>query len=448
MVPHPPLIVPEVGRGNEKQVIETFNAYKKIAEDIAKLKPETIIFSSPHAKYYSDFFYVSGSKNVKGDFGTFGASMVNFNEEIDEELAKEVEELGQKEHFPCGRLKDDILDHGTMVPLYFIRKNLPKTKILVVGLSTLPLIDNYRFGMLINQAVNNLNRRTVFVASGDLSHKLQERGPYGFIKEGPIYDEKIINTMSKGNFKELLEYDELFLDKAAECGHRSFTIMAGVFDGLDVKSEFLTHEDITGVGYGICTFYPEKENSQRKYYDSYLKHAKEKNKSKDELVNLARKTIETYIKENKKIEVPKDISKELKERKAGVFVSIHKFSKLRGCIGTFLPTTNSIAEEIITNAISASTKDPRFPKITQDELEYLEIKVDVLTKPEKISSKEELDPKKYGVIVSSGFKRGLLLPDLEGIDTIDEQIAIAKNKAGIYNDEEIQLERFEVVRHE
>ena len=448
MVPHPPLIIPEVGKGSEHQVDKTISSYQEVAKEIAKLNPETIIISSPHANYYSDYFYISGSKIVNGNFSSFGASIVSFSEEIDCELAREIERIAKKEDFPCGCIEDEILDHGTMVPLYFIRKELPKCKLIVVGLSTLPLLDNYHFGMIINQAINKLNRRVVFVASGDLSHKLQEYGPYGFVKEGPIYDEKIMKTMSSGNFNELLEYEEVFLDKAAECGHRSFTIMAGTLDGVDVKSKQLSHEDVTGVGYGICTFYPQDKNKEREFYQKYLDRIIENNKSKDEYVNLAKKTIETYIKDKIKIKVPTSISNELLNKKAGVFVSIHKLGKLRGCIGTFLPTTNSIAEEIINNAISASTKDHRFSAITEDELKFLKINVDVLSKPESIKSKEELDPKKYGIIVTNGLRKGLLLPDLEGIDTVDEQIAIAKNKAGIMKDEDISLERFEVVRHE
>ena len=408
MVPHPPLIIPEVGQGGEEQITKTISSYQKVADEIASLNPETIIISSPHANYYSDYFYISGSKNVNGNFGNFGASSVSFSEEIDIELAKEIEKIAAKENFPCGCIEDEVLDHGTMVPLYFIRNKLPKCKLIVVGLSTLPLIDNYHFGMIINQAINKTNRKVVFVASGDLSNKLQEHGPYGFIKEGPVYDEKIMKTMSSTNFNELLEYDELFLDKAAECGHRSFTIMAGTLDGLNVQSKQLSHEDITGVGYGICTFYPKEKNKDREFYNKYLEKVIAKTKSNDEYVNLAKKTIETYILENKKIEVPKDISKELLNKKAGVFVSIHKLGKLRGCIGTFLPTTDSIATEIINNAISASTKDPRFSAITKDELKYLEINVDVLSAPEKINSKDQLDPKKYGVIVTNGFRRGLL----------------------------------------
>ena len=121
--------------------------------------------------------------------------------------------------------------------------------------------------------------------------------------------------------------------------------------------------------------------------------------------------------------------------------------RLRGCIGTILPTTGSVADEIIQNAVSASARDPRFEPIREDEIPYLEVNVDVLTKPEKISSKDELDVKRYGVIVTHGYKRGLLLPDLDGVDTIDDQIDIARRKGGIREDEPYELERFEVVRH-
>ena len=147
------------------------------------------------------------------------------------------------------------------------------------------------------------------------------------------------------------------------------------------------------------------------------------------------------------IDVPSDIPSEMLSRRAGAFVSIHKEGKLRGCIGTILPTTENIAEEIIQNAISASTKDPRFNAIQPEELPLLEINVDVLGDPEDIESPDELDVKRYGVIVSSGYRRGLLLPDLDGVDTVEEQISIARRKGGIGEDEPVKLQRFEVVRH-
>ena len=164
-------------------------------------------------------------------------------------------------------------------------------------------------------------------------------------------------------------------------------------------------------------------------------------------VRLARETIENYVKQGKIITPPKDLPEEMINQKAGVFVSLKKFGDLRGCIGTFMPTQENIAQEIIKNAISAAIDDPRFSPVTVFELEDLSISVDVLSAPEEVKDTSQLDPKKYGVIISSGYKKGLLLPDLEGVDTVEEQIDIAKRKAGIYPDEKVKLYRFEVKRY-
>ncbi len=168
----------------------------------------------------------------------------------------------------------------------------------------------------------------------------------------------------------------------------------------------------------------------------------------DAYVILAKDTIENYINEGKIINLPMTLPEEMYARKAGAFVSLHCFGMLRGCIGTISPTRPTVAEEIIQNAISAATRDPRFPPVTKDELSALEYSVDVLGEAEDISGEDELDVKRYGVIVSKGMKRGLLLPDLSGVDNTNEQISIAKRKAGIREEETgVRLQRFEVVRH-
>ena len=163
------------------------------------------------------------------------------------------------------------------------------------------------------------------------------------------------------------------------------------------------------------------------------------------LARLAKETVETYVKEGKTPQ-PEELTPEMRQR-AGVFVSIHKLGGLRGCIGTFEPAQPNVAEETIANAISSATRDPRFPAIAPNELNDLSYSVDVLTAPEPIESQDQLDPKKYGVIVEVGFRRGLLLPDLEGVDTVDRQIDICRQKAGIAPDEPIKLYRFEVKRY-
>lgn len=452
-VPHPPLIVPAVGRGGEEQIKETTRAYEQAAEEIAALAPDTIVITSPHALMYADYFSISSGKGAKGSFAAFRAPGVSFHETYDEELIEEICLLADAEDLPAGTLgqTQKELDHGTMVPLWFIRNRYKEGKIVRIGLSGLPLSEHYRLGKIINEAAERLGRRVVMVGSGDLSHKLQEYGPYGFAPEGPAYDARIMDVLGRAAFGELFDFSEDFCDKAAECGHRSFVIMAGAFDGIRVRANVLSHQDVTGVGYGICTFYPEGEDAERRFLAGYLKEQKEKadeaRRNSDAYVRLARQSLESYILEQKKIPVPKDLPEEMTKERAGAFVSLHKHGRLRGCIGTILPVTGSVAEEIIENAISASTRDPRFAPVTAEELDWLEINVDVLGAPEDIESEKELDVKRYGVIVTSGRKRGLLLPDLDGVDTVGQQISIAMQKAGIRKGEKIRLQRFEVIRH-
>ncbi len=164
------------------------------------------------------------------------------------------------------------------------------------------------------------------------------------------------------------------------------------------------------------------------------------------VVKLARKAIEEYVKKRKKIKAPQNLSEKMEEQK-GVFVSIKKNNQLRGCIGTISATQENVASEIINNAISACARDPRFPPVREDELEQLKISVDIIGKKEPVASIDQLDPQKYGVIVKRGNQKGLLLPDLEGINTAQEQVEIARRKAGISAGTEIDLYRFKVERY-
>ena len=455
MVPHPPLIVPAVGRGGEKDITETTRAYERVAEHIANIAPDTIIITSPHSVMYADYFHISPGTGSAGDFARFGAPQVSFDVDYDTEFVSRLEKLLKQNKFPAGTQgeRERELDHGTMVPLYFIRKHYKEGKIIRIGLSGLPLADHYKLGMFIKQVADELGRNAVFVASGDLSHKLQDYGPYGFDPAGPVYDKRIMEAASKADFGGMLEFDEDFLDKAAECGHRSFVIMAGAFDGLDVKPEVLSHQDVTGVGYGIAIFEPGDKNDSR----CFLKAIADKIKATESTpyVKLARATIEQFVKTGKRLKFPSELPAGLAEalpeeatkERAGAFVSVHKNGMLRGCIGTIGPVQDSIAEEIISNAISAVSRDPRFERVREDELELLEINVDILGKPENIDGPDQLDVKRYGVIVSCGARKGLLLPDLEGVDTVEEQIDIARRKGGISPDDDYKLQRFEVVRY-
>ena len=453
MVPHPPLIVPDVGRGEEKKIGDTIRAYQEAARRIGEIKPETIVLVSPHQTMYADYFHISPGKGAKGDLGQFRAAKVKLEVSYDTEFVEKLCRLADIRELPAGTMgeRDRRLDHGTMVPLYFVEQYWKEYRLVRIGLSGLPLIRHYELGQCIQRAAEVLDRKTVLVGSGDLSHRLKEDGPYGYREEGPAYDSRVMDVMGRAAFGELLEFPEDFCEKAGECGHRSFTMMAGALDRTGVAAETLSYEGPFGVGYGICCYKPCGEDPGRNFGEQHeekeRERMQERREKEDAYVRLARKTIEEYIRSGRKIETPEGLPGEMYNQKAGAFVSIKKEGRLRGCIGTVRAVQTSIAEEIIENAVSASSRDPRFPPIEPEELDRLDISVDVLGDMERIASPDELDVKRYGDVVTKGHKRGLLLPDLDGVDTVEEQIAIAKDKAGIGAGEEVELERFEVVRH-
>ena len=454
MVPHPPLIVPAVGRGEERVIAATVGAYERAAAFVMSFAPETLIVVSPHTAMYADYFHVSPGAGASGNFAQFGAPQEAFDAAYDAEFVRELEAAAKESGFPAGTLgeRDKRLDHGVTVPLYFISRAAGKLpKIVRVGLSGLPLTKHYEFGRLIAETAEKLGRRAVVVASGDLSHKLKTDGPYGFSPDGPVYDKRIMDVMGRAAFGELFDFSEDFCESAAECGHRSFVIMAGAFDGRAVRAERLSHEGPFGVGYGVCTFEGGARDDSRRFLKNYAEKEKQRlaaiKSAEDEYVRLARASVEHYVRTGRRLEMPDGLPDDMMCRRAGVFVSLHEDGRLRGCIGTIAPVTPCIAQEIIDNGVSASSRDPRFNPVEPEELDKLVYSVDVLEPPEKISSPSQLDVKKYGVIVTKGGRRGLLLPNLDGVNSVDEQIAIAKQKAGIAQREEVELERFEVTRH-
>lgn len=424
IVPHPPLILPEIGQGKERGIQKTIDSYHQVGQMIAKVKPDTIVIISPHSTCYQDYIHISPGEQAEGDFAEFGYPNVKMKAVYDTEFSAILEDFALQKGVHAGtegEQKKD-LDHAVMIPLRFIETYLSKFKIVRIGISGLTFGEHYQLGTCIREVSEKLGRRTAVIASGDLSHRLLDRGAYEYAAEGPEYDKKVIECMNCGDFKELCNLPEEFCEKAGECGQRAFVMLAGALEGMTLASKLLSYEGPFGVGYAVAAFF-------------------------DAFVSLARQSYEYYVRTNKKMNLPIGLSRPLTEEKAGVFVSLKKERFLRGCIGTIVPVQNSVAEEIIENAISAAVWDPRFPPVGEQELDEIICTVDILSKSEKIESTEQLDIKKYGVIVTKDKRRGLLLPNLEGIETVGQQISIALQKAGIEAEEEYLLERFEVVRH-
>lgn len=512
VVPHPPLIIPSVGRGEERGIQKTIDAYRTIAKRIVGIRPEVIVISSPHVPLYRDAFHVTTDTVLSGSMEAFRAPQTRLSVDVDTALSQALIKRAQRSDLMIApsTWRDHEMDHATFIPLYFINEAYkeanvePDYRVVRVGLSGLSSETHRIFGHIISDAIDQVDTRCVYIASGDLSHKLKADGPYGFAPEGPQLDCQLCKMFASGKLEELFELDEYFCDCAAECGVRSFQIMAGALEMQSIKlkepcsageesgnskpddnnsllenvvpsfgaylAELLSYEGPFGVGYAVAAFERSKFEAASKSTNKLDSRELLKDltasdsptdvedKKADPYVALARASVEAIVRTGKPLKLSDylyqhieqgELPEEMLNNRAGVFVSIHEWGELRGCIGTIVPTTACIAEEIIQNAISASMRDPRFPAIEVGELGYLEISVDVLGETEPVSSAKELDPKRYGVIVTKGFRRGLLLPNLDGVNTVEDQVTIAKQKAGIrVSDTDVELERFEVIRHE
>ena len=459
-VPHPPVIVPGVGHGREEGIAATTAAYEEVARRVAELAPDTLVISSPHATSYLDYLHISPGPGARGDFSDFGdradGSEVSYDEEFVAALCDEAAAAG----VPAGTRgeRNPELDWGVLVPLHFIQERLPASafKVVRMGLAGFSPLEHYRLGRAVQRVAERLGRRVVYVASGDLSHKLSADGPYGFAPDGPVFDEAVCQAFAAGNLLSLLTMDPGLAERAAECGLRSFQIMAGALDATPVRAELLSHEGPFGVGYGVAALTPTGpagSDRSRALEPAYLAwHEADlarRRAVEDPYVRLARASLETWVRTGERLCLPPDLPTELTGRRAGAFVSLKKDGSLRGCIGTIAPARPSLAEEIAANAVSAGCHDPRFSPVTADELPELVYDVDVLGAPEPVRDRSELDPARYGVIVSApDGRRGLLLPDLDGVDTVEEQLRIAARKGGVSLTEPgVRIERFEVVRH-
>ena len=406
---------------------------------------------------FSDAIAISNEEKIKGNLIKFRDFETNIELEIDKEFNDELLNLCKSENISATGIdsnllrrfnKDYELDHGTMVPMYFINKYYTDYKLVHITYSILNDIELYKFGMAIQKTAKNLNKNTVIIASGDLSHRLTEDGPYEYSPQGAKFDKELIENLENGNVVNIFNMDKCMIEEAGECGLRSLYILLGAMEGNSIQGELLSYEGPFGVGYGVMKFKQESENISN--LDKLLKIKEESFNKKiynsNPYVKLARESLNYYFNYKRLMIASNDLPREMLEERHGVFVSLKKFGQLRGCIGTIFPITDCVANEIIRNAIQAAIADPRFLEVTEDELVDIDISVDVLTNPIK-AIKEELNPKIYGVIVSKGQNRGLLLPDLEGVDTVEEQLNIACQKGGINPNSDYNIEKFEVIRY-
>jgi AmmeMemoRadiSam system protein A len=428
--------------GRERTTKKTIDALEEAARRLSECQPETAILISPHGPLRPHAFGILTAPECSGTFAEWGAPQVTFAFENDVEavdlIRGEAAEAGLPLE-PIARWREG-LDWGCTVPLYYLRPGLGDACLVPMTISFLSPRQHFALGQAVGRAIHQLDRRVAIIASADLSHSLTEGAPSGYDPMGPVFDEKLREAIAAWDVAAVLDMDEGFRRDAAEDAVPSVSFLMGALDGLTVRPQVLSYEGPFGVGYLVAAVEvtPPLENGvvhEEVAVGAPLAHP---------LVRLAKDAVDTFVRFGRVID-PVDVPPEL-QRQAGAFVSIKRGHALRGCIGTVDPAQESLAREVVHNAIDSATRDPRFLPVEAEELGELSYSVDVLSPPEPVSGPEELDHRRYGLIVRCGLRRGLLLPDIEGVSSVEEQIAIARVKGGIQPDEPVEFFRFTVER--
>src|SRR6478672_3036501 len=447
IAPHPPIMVPEVGGAASAEVRGSIDAMAELTRRIIESGAESLVLISPHAPLDASAFVAYHSLKLSGDFANFRAPDTLVEFPSDEEMLEAITRVAAEENYEVMNLEDRPLDHGSAVPLYFLDRNGWRGRVVVLGYSFLSNEDHLKFGRCIRSAADTLGRRLAFVASGDLSHRLKREAPAGFNPAAYRFDNEVVDAIHNNSPNRIIEIDDSLRRIAGECGYRSMLIALGATEGLRPACEVLNYEAPFGVGYLVAQLTNSRSAARPDDHTSTVFRDQDDFELSAALPALARFAVETFVRTGKQIEVPAQASVLLSGR-AACFVSIKTDEgDLRGCIGTIEPVKENLAEELIANAINAASRDPRFDPVSANDLRRLRYSVDILSAPEPATF-ADLDPKVYGVIVEdeSGKLRGLLLPDIPGVDTSSQQVEIAVRKAGIPPGKSLQLSRFRVDR--
>jgi AmmeMemoRadiSam system protein A len=448
--PHPPILLPSIGKGEEQKAALTLAGFDELNRLVSQWQPDAVLCLTPHGPMFENALCIMDFDPYIGGFQNFGIQTDRqwpLNAALRDETSQAFHEAGISfVHLDPPAAKryqtPAFLDHGGAVPLTLMPA-LHDKPLLCLTPGFLPRKTLYRAGALLLPVLEKSPRRVVVLASGDLAHS-HPGGAYPYRPEGPVFDQQIEDAFRQGDRQALLDMPEDFTQKAAQCAMNPFILALGLLDGRDASFHVYSREAPYGVGYMTAAAIPVQGRAPSLIYTAQ--------QAEDPYVALARSAVHAWVTRQSSpdrsgLNIPPQAAEVLNQKRAGAFVSLHLDGVLRGCIGTIQPTQANLLQEIIYCAQQSCSSDPRFSPVRPGELRALDIKVDVLGAPEPIDGPESLDVRRYGVIVQSGAKRGLLLPDLEGVDTVEDQLSIARRKANIAPDAPVELFRFQVERH-
>lgn len=418
LVAHPPILLPAVGGRESQRVERTAAALRRLDAELAGLPAALIVMISPHSPWNYGEIPVRRGATLRGDLSRFRAPGVAVETRIDWQAAEALVHAATGAGFPLTWTDEPDLDHGLVVPLASLERLRTGRLFVFLGIAGWPLDRFVEFGGWLQGHL--AAHSAILIASGDLSHRLTPGAPAGFRAEGRVFDDLVIDALRTQEWERIENMDPDFVDDAGECGLRPLAVLLGAARGAGLRSHVLSYEGPFGVGYPVVHFAAPAASVVQE---------------------LGRRAIDHYLRHHELIEPPHPIPPQLSPPSA-VFVTLRKNGELRGCVGSLQPTEPSAAHEIIRYAVASAVNDPRFPPVRLDEVAELSVKAQLLDPPERVSSAKELDPVQFGLIVRSGDRQGLLLPGIDQIETAEEQIISACQKAGIGPYAPLQMFRF------
>ncbi|MDN5299899.1 MAG: hypothetical protein PWP51_2452 [Clostridiales bacterium] len=475
-MPHAPVFLPNIGVSEAPRVKMTFDAMHEVGKRVASQAPETIVVISPHGPRFTDAIAIHDQNRYQGDLKAFGDFDHTFSFEKDTAYIRALMGCNQAANKRFFALKDahyqqfdldTALDHGVLVPLYFITQYYRNFKLVCLSDADFSPIELIESGKLLREAADRIGRKVLVIASGDLSHTLSDQGPYQYKPASAIVDNAVCEAIETSGIEHLGALSPETVVEAAICGLGSLWLLLGIYEDIAYQSKCLSYQGPFGVGYAVAEFedadgtgaqrarvveaqIKARIRTARNQMSPIATYALRilKARLQDRMPPRIAITEKAYSINNSKYEIDEVLQKQLMTKTADVFVSIKSDGALRGCIGSVgSEETAPLYEKIAYYVAQAAFHDSRFDPIEMTEYEMLTVSVDILSPLEMVKSAEALDPFNYGVCVTDGVNSGVLLPAIEGVDSTVEQMRIAAHKGGFTVEEVKRIYRFTVDRY-
>ena len=439
LMPHAPILVPGVGRERLAEVTATAQAMATVSRHALAAQPDTVVLVSPHSPRQPGAFGIWQTRKLRGSLEMFGSPEDRVDLPLDRAFAERLEATAARRGLRTWPITGQPLDHGAVVPLCYLVAAGWKGPTVILSLNYTGDGGLDELGEAIAATAQELHRRTAVIASGDMSHRLTASAPCGFHPEAHRFDETFIALLRQGAFHDIQRIDASLQEVAAEDVADSTTVALAASHYRTDGHAVLSYEGPFGVGYGVAILYEPAAAGPR----GAATEAADKIVSRfAALPAVARGAVEAEFRGGSKT-APYQAAGELTERH-GVFVTVRTDQGgLRGCCGSLQPVEDDLVQETWHNAVATAFHDYRFPPVQAAELPRLRFSVTILGELEAVASPEALDPATYGVLVTAADgRKGVLLPAIAGIDSVEQQLAIARRKAGIAPDEWIGIQRF------